>query len=278
MGTLIRTWKTIPVPAGATVTKNFVTWTVNGKKRTGKLSNNGRVSIQSDTWTAQFTDETGKIRRVSTKTTHRNVAEKILAQYEKEIDRIKSGVITRDELDKAQIQHTPLDDLLEQFRTKMIADGRTMSHIKNTIRQITALFHTCGIERLAAIRREPVERWIADEIQRKKRAAGTINAFITAVKAFVQYLTDTGVFSSNPLKSIRLLNMELDRRKIRRAMTKDEIDRLLKTTASGKEMQGMQGENFLSTLPLIPLERTTFNQERIKCIITKCTRRSNECT
>ena len=72
MGTLIRTWKTIPVPAGAMVTKNSVTWTVNSKKRTGKLSNNGRVSIQSDTWTAQFTDETGKIRRVSTKTIHRN--------------------------------------------------------------------------------------------------------------------------------------------------------------------------------------------------------------
>ena len=231
MGSLIRNWKTIPLPAGATIGRNgTVTWTVKGKKRTGKLSGTGRVSFQVDTWTAQFADENGKSQRVSTKTTVRSVAEKILARYQSEVDRIRTGVATREELDRAQIKQTPLDTLIEQFRTKMIADGRTLSHIKNTIRQIAALFHTCGIDTIAAIRREPVERWIADEIQRKKRAAGTINAFIKAVKSFMQYLTDTGVFTSSLLKSIRLLNMELDRRKIRRAMTQDEIDRLLKTT------------------------------------------------
>jgi len=78
MGTLIKIWKTIPMPDGATVGRNgAVTWTVRGKKRTGKLSTSpGRVTIQSDTWTAQFMDETGKTQRISTKTTVRSVAEK----------------------------------------------------------------------------------------------------------------------------------------------------------------------------------------------------------
>ena len=233
----------MPLPAGATVKQNgTVTWTVKGKKRTGKLSGTNRVSFQVDTWTAQFTDENGKSQRVSTKTTVRSVAEKILARYQSEVDRIRTGVATRDELNRAQIKQTPLDTLIEQFRTKMTADGRVPVYIKTTIRQISALFATCGIDSLAAIRRESVERWIADEIHRKKRAAATINSFIISVKAFVQYLTDTGVFASNPLKSIRSLNEELDRRKIRRAMTQDEIDRLLKTVATGKEQQGMPPE------------------------------------
>ena len=62
MGSLIKIWKTIPIPAGAKVGRTgTVTWTVKGKKRTGKMSASpGRVTVQSDTWTAQFTDETGK--------------------------------------------------------------------------------------------------------------------------------------------------------------------------------------------------------------------------
>ena len=61
MGSLIKIWKTIEMPPGARVKQDgTVTWTVKGKKRTGKLSKTGSVSVQSDTWTAQFTDENGK--------------------------------------------------------------------------------------------------------------------------------------------------------------------------------------------------------------------------
>ena len=77
------------MPEKATVGRDgAVTWVVKGKKRTGKISASGKVSVQSDTWTAQYTDETGAVRRVSTKTANRSVAEKILARYEAEIDRL----------------------------------------------------------------------------------------------------------------------------------------------------------------------------------------------
>ena len=75
---------------------------------------------------------------------------------------------------------------------------------------------------------------IADERQLSQQSFSTINAYIIAVKTFVGYLTDIGIFSTNPLKAIRKLNSEFDRRKIRRAVTKEEIDRLLETTAARK--------------------------------------------
>ena len=108
------------------------------------------------------------------------------------------------------------------------------THIKHTIHRITKLFQACNIDSLVKIRREAVERWIADEIQKSALAAGTINAYIIAVKAFVGYLTSIGIFASHPLQAIRALNVELDRRKIRRAITKEEIGRLLETTAARK--------------------------------------------
>ena len=175
------------MPAGATVGRNgMVTWTVKGKKRTGKLAASpGRVSVQSDTWMAQFTDESGQSRRVSTKTTNRSVAEKILARYQTEVDRIRTGVATREELENVQVQNTPIENLIEQYRTKMIAEGRVNAHIKTVCRQIRELFADCDIDSIAKVRREAVERWIANEKQREKRAAATINSFLISVKAFV---------------------------------------------------------------------------------------------
>jgi len=229
------------MPPGATIGRNgVVTWKAKGKKRTGKLSGANKVSMQVDTWTAKFTDENGNIRRVPTKTTNRDVAEGILAQYEKEVARIKTGVVTREELDQAQVRQTPFADLVEQFRTKMTADGCVVEHINDTLRKITVLFEVCEIDSLAKIRREPIERWIANEVKMKIRSARTINAYMVAVKSFVQYLTDTGIFTSNPLKPIRKLNEDLDRRKVRRALTPEEIDRLLTATASGIPRQAGQ--------------------------------------
>ena len=90
MGSVIRVWKTMPIPAGAAVGRNgAVTRLVKRTKKIGKLSGTNRVSLQADTWTAQFVDEIGKVRRVSAPTTVRSVAEKMLAQYEKKLSASK---------------------------------------------------------------------------------------------------------------------------------------------------------------------------------------------
>jgi len=135
MGTLFRAWKTIPIPPGAMVKKHTVTWTVRGKKRTGKLSGSGKVSVQVDTWTLQFTDETGKVRRVSTKTTNRSAAEKMLTRYETDIDRIRAGVLTREELTKAPLRSATLEDASRQFQTKLVANGNVELYIRNTMQR-----------------------------------------------------------------------------------------------------------------------------------------------
>jgi len=79
MGSLIQRQKTILLPEGAKVGRDgTVTWLVKGKKKTGKLTKTGRVRFHVDMWTAQFTDETGTVQRVSTKTKNRSAAEKNL--------------------------------------------------------------------------------------------------------------------------------------------------------------------------------------------------------
>jgi integrase len=97
---------------------------------------------------------------------------------------------------------------------------------------VTQICSDTGIDSLTDIRREPIERWIANEIQRKVRSLRTINHYLTAMKSFAQYLTDIELLPNHPLKSIRKLNPELDQRKQRRAMTADEVEGLLQVAAS----------------------------------------------
>ena len=230
MGSLIKIWKTIPMPEGAVVSRNgTVSWTIKGKKRTGKISRSGTVSVQSDTWTAQFRDEHGKTQRVSTKTTVKSVAEKMLARYQTEVDRIRTGVATREELSKAHFRLITLEKALEQFETKMIASGNTAAYIDSTITQIKRLCSEANIESLPEIRKERVEKWIAHEIQKKVFSLNTINHYLTSINTFVQYLVDIEVLSKHPLKSIKKLNQEIDQRKKRRAMTTEEVKRLLES-------------------------------------------------
>ena len=93
-----------------------------------------RVSVQVDTWTAKFKDENDKIRRIPTKETNRKIAEQILAQYEKEVARIKTGIITREELDKAQVKHTPLDGLLDQYLVKVVVNPKDRHRLAEAAR------------------------------------------------------------------------------------------------------------------------------------------------
>jgi len=231
----------VPLPTGAKVGRNgTVTWTVKGKKRTGKLSGADNVSHQVDTWSAEYTDETGKVRRVTTKTKNRSAAEQILARYEAEVARIKSGVVTREELTKVQFRHVTLDAALEKFRTKMDASGISKRYIDGTMQQVLSLLGECGIDSMSKLRRESIERWIADEIkkndntEKRGRSLRTINRYVMSVKSFVQYLVDIELLSSNPLKSIRKLNESVDQRKQRRAMTAEEIERFLQAAETRK--------------------------------------------
>jgi len=183
---------------------------------------------------AQYTDETGTVRRVSTKTKNRVAAEKILARYETEIERIRAGIVTREELDYAQARKVTLNEALEKFRTKMIADGSTPAHINLTLQRVMTLLQTCNCDSLAKIRRETVESWVANEVQKQVLTPSSINHYLTAVKSFVRYLVDIELLSKNPLMSIKKLNQEVGQRKKRRALTEEEVERLLQTVATRK--------------------------------------------
>ncbi len=64
MGTLKRMVYTIPMPPGANVKGDVVTWTSKGRTKTGTLSGTDRVLVQSNIWAVKFIDENGKTKEI----------------------------------------------------------------------------------------------------------------------------------------------------------------------------------------------------------------------
>ena len=112
------------MPSGATIRKNAVTWTnAKGERKTGKLSANNRVLVESPYWQIRYWDENGVERRESTSVRSREAAQRILTQRESEVERIISGVVTREETRRAETKSKSLSDLLEKFDKKQFAAG-----------------------------------------------------------------------------------------------------------------------------------------------------------
>jgi integrase len=161
---------------------------------------------------------------------------KVLARLVAEVDRIRAGIATREELEKAHVQGITFDEALERFQIKMRASGGTERHIQTTLRHVLQILGGNEMNSITKICREAVERWIADEMQSKTRSPRTINSYLGSIKSFTQYLTDIEVLPTNPLKSIRNLNEAIDQRKKRRTMTANEVQRLLSVADSRRRL------------------------------------------
>ena len=133
MGSLQKSSYTIPLPNGAVIKNGIVTWTSQGKKRTGKLSGEDRVFCESEFWIAKYTDENGKVRTVSTKTKDKPAANRILAKLETEVERIRAGVATREELVSAVASKLPIAEILEKYRFLRVCQVRLQSRERKIV-------------------------------------------------------------------------------------------------------------------------------------------------
>lgn len=217
------------MPEGARVTGKKVEWISRGKKLSGVLTSSGRVRCQSDKWLAKYADENGKQKSISTGTSDKAEAMRILVKHENDVTRIKAGVMSRDEITQAQVALSPIAKVVDRFETSMISNGRVKKHIKETIRNINTVFDSisCNFKTLSEIEKTKIESWIAGELTKSTpNTPRTINSYVASVRSFLSWCVENKYIVSNPLKKIKKLNEEIGRKKNRRSLTEDELKRL----------------------------------------------------
>lgn len=240
MGSDFRKTTTRPIPAGATVAGQGSNRTARWKTRQGRTTaaaivtlDDGRDVIrqESSTYFAKYRDGDGTVHVVPTKCRDESAARQILRELEKTAERVRSGVVTTQELAVAERKSEAIARTIADYIGTLTG---SKSHRENTRRYLERLAEDLHWHRPADLRRDDLERWLADQT-RLKRSARSRNAFQTAANALGNWCVRSGRMSSNPFDRLPKANLDADRRRQRRALTTDELHRLVTAAREAPE-------------------------------------------
>jgi len=232
MGTVYKETFTKPLPAVAKLIvrkgQRLAEWKdAKGRTRTAPLTAAGnRIAVEAGTYTAKYRDGSGIVRKVSTGCRDKIAAESVLADLERRAERVRGGLLTADEANAIDHQERPFGEHIDAYLMKLEAEGTSPAHRANVRRNLQRLAADCQFKRLGSLSREALERWL---VAQEKAGMGprTRNTYRAAAVAFCNWCMETGRLLVNPFAKVAKALEEADLRRQRRALTEDELRRLL---------------------------------------------------
>ena len=171
MGTVYRKTVTRKLPPGAEVFtrkgEHFARWKDRkGKARTAPLTvgkdGGERITMESPFYVAKLRDAVGIVQVVPTGCKDETAARQVLADLERKAELVRSGVMTTAEAAIGRHQAAPLGEHFAAFDEHLRAKGVTRIHLNDTGRYLRRLATACSFDTLANLRREALERWLAN--------------------------------------------------------------------------------------------------------------------
>jgi len=237
-----------PVPEGAKIvtlkngTKHAV-WMAGDGEKTAKYietKNGPRIVEESQVYVARYTDATGRFRERSTGCRDLRAAEHKLNAWLQEVDKIKAGIISQEELDVSQRLNGKIDDYFPDFIRHLKSKSVTEGHIKITTSRFKKVCAGCRFVKMTDFKADTLTRWLQTQTENGMGAA-TRNGYRKAIMTFCNWAVEQEHLRYNPLKKVRKLQEELDIRRERRALSGEEIGKLLKA-AEERPIHDMQSE------------------------------------
>lgn len=195
---------------------------------------------RTEPYVVQYFDHRGK-RRTRIGFTDKGLTEELAAKLETEARLRSTGLIDPQQDRFAQQKAVPIKDHLVAFEESL--EENTGKHVKLTMTRVRRIVEGCGFTTLADIDGEPIQACL-----RKLRKAAdlghrTYNHYLQAMDAFCNWCVATKRLIANPILGLERLNTEVDIRHARRALTADEVARLVDSArTSHKRIQGFSGE------------------------------------
>ncbi len=235
MGTVFKKTFTKPLPAGTEIVtrkgERLARWKdAKGKTRMARLTfgkdGRERLLIEATTYTAKYRNGAGLVVEEATGCKDETAARSVLADLERRAELVRANVITSAEDRISRHQATPLVEHFDAYGEYLQAAGVTEKHQTESRRCLDRLAADCSFGRLADLRREALERWLSRRTA-EEMSARTRNAYRETIVAFCNWCIQTDRLTGNPFAATPKANVEADRRRQRRAMTEDELRRLL---------------------------------------------------
>lgn len=222
-----------PLPQGAEIItrkgKRLAKWKdEKGRTRTAPLTPDGsRIVLQYKCWYIAYEGAGG--RRITVKGyTDRQATEALANDKVKLAERIKAGLVTVD-MDQAKMDTAEaIDAWVEDLKRR----GKSKGYVYNMGLLAKKLARECHWPTIGSIRSDALTAWLSAPEQRHL-SGRSLNQYLETAGAFVNWCCahNPPWLPGNPLAGIEAAD-ETEKRRVKRALTLDELDRLRK--ASGR--------------------------------------------
>ena len=139
----------------------------------------------------------------------------------------------------------PLHDHLGDFKKSLQAKGCTDRHVELVTNRAKRVFDGCGFRFHSDITASKAMNYLhelrADTKDQRGISAQTFNFYLQAIKQFCRWMVKDRRASESPVAHLDGLNVKTDRRHDRRALTIEELRRLLEVTRCGPDRRNMTG-------------------------------------
>lgn len=201
-----------------------------------------RTARQGRKWIAYFRVPGEKGERCRAGYTDRAATEQLAARLEREHARRYEGI--------AAPAAARLAAVIDRWGKALAAGDRTGAHVTLYVRRVTQAAAACrwsAVSDLGKAAAGDAQRWLADRLRLPTRREGkisaqTFNHYRTALVAFGSWLVDQDLVPANPFARMERRQVEPARVLVRRALTPEQLARLLDVTAASAELRyGLDG-------------------------------------
>ena len=218
----------------------------------------------------KYRDGAGVVQTNSTGCRDEGAARRILADLERRAELVKANVMTAAESSTADHQGRPIKEHFDAFDKHLRAKAVTRIHREDTGRYLERLATDCGFSRLADLRSEALECWLADRA-RDGMSARTRNAYRDALVSFCNWCAKltVGRLTRNPFLDIPRADEKADPRRQRRSMDEPELVKLLAVARDRPLLEALtvrkgprKGERYANVRPEVRERLELLGRER----------------
>ncbi len=239
MASVYRPVYTKPFPEGAEIIDRdgtqYARWIDrHGKKQTARITtgNDGtpKQLRQSASYVAKYRDAVGRLVKASTGCRTKEAAQQRLNELLREVEQVKAGVLTDEQLQAADHRAAPLSASINDYLAHLKAKDVTPARIKQTRTRLEKSATDCNWKTLGDVSGPVLEAWLSERREVDDMSAANWNAHRSAWVGFGNWAKRRTVarLTLNPFTEVPRANEKADPRRKRRAMTAEEFGRLLK--------------------------------------------------
>ena len=188
-------------------------------------------------WIAEFRSTDGTVKRRSTKTGDKSAAQQLAAEWERQDVRAAAyGIDTR----QAGHAQRLLSEHVVDWKKALLDKGTGQGHVDLSVTRVERILAAIKATRWADVDANKIAGYLADR-RRKGLSIESSNHYTRRIKQFGFWMVRSGRATSTPTVMLTILNARTDQRHDRRALSPDELHRLINTTTSGPSRLAMDG-------------------------------------